>query len=126
MTERTFPDMEIESSLEGDGGWLSWIGNGIEALPALRWKSAQGDEIPEDLVELRDVLVSFRLPPHDAAIQRVLGLEKAFREISEDLLPHLGYGNTAHCQRLEHIVKSCVKYSGHFDIAEPEEESDGK
>ena len=115
MAERQFPDMEIKSSLEGDGGWLSWIGAGMEAIPALRWKSAQGDDLPEELIELCNVLVSFGLPPHEEAVSRVQGLEKAFAEIAEHI-EHGGIsGNTSHVLRIKEIVRSCVKYSGAFD-----------
>ena len=123
--ERSFPDLEIEGSLDSFGGWLNWIGNGTEpnyAITAMRWMVGQGDDLPEDLVELRDVLVSFGLPPHEEAVARVRGLEEAFGEIA-DILKGVS-GNTGEFQRLREIVDSCVKYSGAFDTQEPDEKDE--
>ena len=121
MAERRFPDLEIESSLESFGGWLGWIGQGTEPSPgvaALAWMAEQGDDLPEELEELRDTLAAFGLGHTEGAVERVIGLERAFKELAEEVLPHLGGGNTAHVQRLELIVDSCVKYSGVFDTPE--------
>lgn len=129
MTERLFPDLEIESSIGSFGGWLGWLGNGTEpnyATAALRWMSDQGDELPKELEELRDVLATFALPAGTSiveAIRRVQGLERAFAEIAEHI-DHGGIGgNTSHVAAIKSIVESCVKYSGCFDTqdAEPRE-----
>ena len=81
--ERDYPDIEIKDALQSFGSWLTWIGNGKGTIAALRWKAAQGDDLPEELEELRDAIASFGAPPIDEVIERVLGLEKAFRDVGE-------------------------------------------
>lgn len=122
-TERGFPDMEIETSISSFGGWLEWLGNGSgHGVAALRWKASQGDEIPDDLVELRDALEQFGIRPMEAtargAIQRVRGLERAFAEIKEIMRGGLS-NDPGNAQKVRDIVETCVKFSGDYREALP-------
>lgn len=126
MAERRFPDEEIQSSLESFGSWQGWLGQSFDpdyALLALVWMADQGDELPEELVKLRDALASFGLPPIDEAVDRVNGLEKAFRDV-QGLMKGLS-GNTTQVQRIEEIVESCVRFSGAFAPDAETAEGDG-
>jgi hypothetical protein len=113
---RDYPDREIAGSLDSFGGWLAWLHDDDgTAAAALRWKIEIGDPIPDELVELRDLLVSFGKPPIDEAIDRVNGLERAFAEVQE-LMRGLS-GNATQVERIRQIVRDCVKYSGAFQRA---------
>lgn len=115
--EREFPDGEIEGSLDGDGGWLGWLGASPEwCLVALKWKTFQGDELPEELEELRDVLAGFGFAPIEQAVARVLGLEAAFAEISG----LMGKPGAVPAMRIQEIVRTCVQFAGDFGTREEE------
>lgn len=122
---RDFPDQEIEFSLENWGGWFGWFGERPdEAIRALQWKASQGDELPEDLVPLRDAIAQFGHAPIEEAVARVQGLEKAFREVA-DLAGVFGDDGDVEipigCARqIREIVESCVEYSGYFGTGDPE------
>ena len=117
---RDFPELEMRSSLDSFGGWLGWLGQGTEPCPAiaaLQWKASQGDELPDDILLLRDAFAQFGYAPIEEADARVRGLEKAFAEISEHLKGP-GTVDTAtrewHIDQVRGIVDSCVKFSGGF------------
>ncbi len=125
---REYPTLELDSAVHQCGGWLGWLGQGHEpsfALAALRWKANQGDELPEELEELRDAIAQFGHPPIEEAVARVQGLEKAFADIAR-LLPtaHLSLSSgpsLAARTEVSTIVESCVKFSGCFGTADAPE-----
>lgn len=112
-TNREFPDGEIEGSLDGNGGWLGWLGASPEwCLVALKWKAAQGDALPEELEELRAVIAQFGFAPIEQAVHRVIGLEAAFAEISG----LMGTRPATSLVRIQEIVRTCVQFSGDFGM----------
>ena len=121
---RDFPELEMQSSLDSFGGWLGWLGQGTEPCPAtaaLQWKAGQGDELPDELLILRNAFAQFGYAPIEEAVARVQGLEKAFAEI--DKLTGEGvYGVNG--DRIREIVRMCVKFSGAFDPVDDGEEEE--
>ena len=118
---RDYPDQEIEFSLGNWGGWFGWFGERPdEAIKALQWKASQGDELPDDLLLLRDAFAQFGYAPIEEAVRRVRGLEIAFDQISE--LMKGGLSNDAkNAQKVRDIVDSCVKFSGDFGDEEADD-----
>lgn len=110
---RDYPDSEIESSLASFGDWFGWLASPELALEALRWKAARGDELPEQLEPLLEVLAQFGRPTIENAVARIQHLEKVFAEIAR--LRGGIHGNTAAAKRIRAIVGNCVRSSGHFD-----------
>ncbi len=113
MSERAYPDVEIKRCMKqcdaGDG-WLAWISEDERfAIAALRWKAGQGDQLPEELEELRDAIAQFGLAPIEQAVARVIGLEEAFAEI-EQLKHAITHGEDG--DLIRNIVESCVRFSG--------------
>ena len=112
MSERSYPDMEIKRCMKqcdaGDG-WWAWISEDERfAIAALRWKADQGDQLPEELEELRDAIAQFGLAPVEQAVARVIGLEAAFAEIAGLM------GGGGGVARIQEIVRTCVRFSGEF------------
>ena len=113
---RDFPELEMQSSLDSFGGWLGWLGQGTEPCPAiaaLQWKASQGDELPDELLLLRNAFAQFGYAPIEEAVSRVQGLEIAFDQISELMKGGLS-NNAKNAQKVRDIVDSCVKFSGGF------------
>ena len=120
---RDYPDSEIEFSLGNWGGWFGWFGERPdEAIKALQWKASQGDELPDDLLLLRDAFAQFGYAPIEEAVARVQGLEKAIHEIEMFVdvglsgEEALGVGSHATHQLvgIQEIVRRCIKSSGAF------------
>ena len=118
-----YPDLEIEGSLESFGGWFGWLADPAMALEALRWKASRGDELPEQLVPLRDALAQFGHAPIEEAVPRVQRLEKAMAEIA-GLQGGIG-GNTRDAERIRRIVDLCVLSSGGFGPVDDAEQHEG-
>lgn len=116
MSERAYPDYEIEGSVKSSGGWTGWIGDNPGAVVlALRWKADQGDQLPDELEGLRDAIAQFGLAPLEQAVARVIGLEAAFAEIAGLM------GRAGDVQRIQAIVRTCVRFSGEFGPADGDE-----
>lgn len=123
---RDFPEIEMKSALDSFGGWLGWLGQGTEPCPAiaaLQWKGSQGDELPDELLVLRNAFAQFGYAPIEEAVARVQGLERAIAEIKEILDEP---GGKAEIVRISDIVDSCVKFSGGFGEEEGDVEGDTK
>ena len=80
---RDYPDSEIEGALESFGSWFGWLCSPERAIEALKWKANRGDELPEQLVPLRDVLMQFGQAPIEELTDRLESFEKAFSAITE-------------------------------------------
>ena len=107
---RDYPDSELEFSLGNWGGGFGWFGElPDEAIKALQWKASQGDEIPDELLVLRNAFAQFGYVPIEEAVARVQGLEEAFAEIKEILDEP---GGKTEIVRISDIVDSCVQFSG--------------
>jgi hypothetical protein len=123
---RDFADTEIESCLTTYGDWCGWLGDFQDtARRALEWKASQGDELPDELLELRDAIAQFGHAPIEEAVARVQGLEKAVREIERfvdvglrgdpaDPAKHAAYQLAS----IREIVRMCVKFEGSFGVAD--------
>lgn len=113
---RDFPDGEIEFCLENWGSWFGWIGEQPEeVIRALQWKASQSDELPEELLLLRNAFAQFGYAPIEEAVARVQGLEKAFAEI--EFLKHaITHGEDG--DKIREIVDMCVKFSGGCGVAD--------
>ncbi len=107
-----YPEAEIKSSLESLGGWLEWLESSHEdepALLALKWLSAQGADLPEELRPLAAVIASFGRAPIGEEVARRRGLEKAFRKVG-DIVSGTGK-HTRKLVRINDIVDTVALYS---------------
>ena len=115
---RDFPEKEIEWPLQKLGGWFGWFGEEPhKAIRALQWKASQGDDLPDDLLLLRNAFAQFGFAPIEEAVSRVQCLEKAFAEISAIMADGPSIDSLpidAALVQIRTIVESCVKFSGSF------------